>query len=55
MSKVRKANLILDKLRLKLTLPFRGHFISFYDLHFRFKLKTIYKGNNVNIKCLIVF
>ena len=36
---------------------FHGHFICFYKLRFRFKSKTIYKGNNViqNIKCQIFF
>ena len=61
--KVIKANLIFNKIRLNIpftTLPFHGHFICFYELHLRFKSKTmilIYKGNNVikNIKCSIVF
>ena len=49
--KVIKANLILDKMII-LTLAFNGHFICFYQLHFSFKSKTIYKCNSVikNIK-----
>ena len=42
--KVIKANLTFNKIRLNIpftTLPFHGHFICFYELHFRFKSKTI--------------
>ena len=42
--KVIKANLTFNKIRLNIpftTLPFHGHFICFYELHLRFKSKTI--------------
>ena len=42
--KVIKANLTFNKIRLNIpftTLPFHGHFICFYELHFRFNSKTI--------------